>query len=79
MKVNNIEIEAKEFAYDGCHKIYLIEDEQDKKEALECEYDLYPISKLRAKYRSSCPLRFINNWKLTKHIVGQFEKAEFEV
>ena len=78
MKVNDIEIEATEFAYDGCHKIYLIEDEQDKKEALECEYDLYPIEQLQDKYENSCSLKFIHNWKLSKNIVAQFENAVFE-
>ena len=78
MKVNGIEIDAKEFAYEGCHKIYLIEDEKDKKDAIECGYDIYPIAELEDIYNNSCELRFINNWQLTKNFVGQFEKAIFE-
>lgn len=34
-KVNGIETKAKLFAYDGCHKIYLIEDDEDLKEFKE--------------------------------------------
>lgn len=30
MKINNKEVIGKQFAYDGCHKIYIIEDLQDK-------------------------------------------------
>ena len=33
MKINGIEITAKEFAYDGCHKIYLIESQEQRDEA----------------------------------------------
>lgn len=35
MKINNKEVEFKEIAYDGCHKIYLIQDEDDKKDIIE--------------------------------------------
>lgn len=74
MKINGQEVSAKEFAYDGCHKIYLIENEQDRVMALEYEYDLYPISELSNKWYNSCDLRFINNWSLTKTYVEQFEE-----
>lgn len=30
IKVNGQEIEGKEFAYDGCHKIYVIEDDEEE-------------------------------------------------
>ena len=78
MKINNVEVTAKEFAYDGCHKIYLIEDDQDIKEALRAGYDFVPISQLPNKFADSCPYRFISNWKLTKDYVKQFEDATFE-
>lgn len=29
MKINNIEVIGKKFAYDNCHKIYVIEDEDE--------------------------------------------------
>ena len=78
MKINNIEIEATQFAYDGCHKIYIIEDEQDKQEAIKLNYKLYHIEELPQTYNNSCSLRFINNWKLDKTFCGQFETAKFE-
>lgn len=78
MKLNGIEVVGNEFAYDGCHKIYIIEDENDRKDALECGYDILPISELLTKYNRSCELKFISNWKLTKKYVGQYEKLEIE-
>lgn len=78
MIINNKNTEAEEFAYDGCHKIYLIEDEKDKQEALETGYELYPVSVLKEKFNTSCPLKFISNWKLNTRFVEQFEEAVFE-
>ncbi len=54
------------FAWDECHKIYLIENEEQKKEALELEYKIFPINKLKACYRKSCGLKFISYWDLDK-------------
>ena len=78
MKINGETITAKQFAYDGCHKIYLIEDGEDYEEA-KCGYDILPIGLLRAKFYDSCGLQFISNWKLTKRYVEQFGKADFEL
>lgn len=78
MKINGKEIKAKQFAYDGCHKIYLIEDTDDLKDAKDIGYDIYDIKLLKETYDDSCSLRFINNWKLTEQIVPQFETAKFE-
>lgn len=78
MKINGKEIKAKQFAYDGCHKIYLIEDTDDLKDAKDIGYNIYDIELLKETYDDSCSLRFINNWKLTEQIVPQFETAKFE-
>lgn len=73
-KVNGVEITAKEFVWDGCHKIYLINSDDDRKKAEEMGYSpLIPIEQLQDVYESSCGLRFINNWSLTT-VVGQFEE-----
>ena len=53
MKINGIETKAKEFAYDGCHKIYLLEDEQDKQETMKIGYRILPIEKLEETYDNS--------------------------
>lgn len=79
MKINGIDISnIKNFAYDGCHKIYLIEDEQDFRNAVDMNYYIYNINDLPEIYATSCELRFINNWKLDKTYAKQGEKAEFK-
>jgi hypothetical protein len=78
MKINGRETKAREFAYDGCHKIYLIESKEDRRDAEDCEYDILPISSLKKTYNISCGLQFISNWKLDKRYVDQFEEACIE-
>lgn len=79
MKINNKEVIGNKFAYDTCHKIYIIEDEEDLKNAKEIGYKIYDIKDLKEAYENSCPLRFIDNWKLDKCYVAQFENAVFEI
>ena len=78
MLINYREVIGTEFAYDGCHKIYVLEDVTDKQESMEIGYHIYPIGQLEEVYENSCSLRFINNWKCDKTYVGQFESAVFE-
>lgn len=74
MKIGRHNIKAKEFFFDGCHKIYLIETPRDKKVFLSRDWeesDIYPIDQLIEIYRNSCSLKFIDTCKL-KTIVPQF-------
>lgn len=77
MTINGETTTAKQFAYDGCHKLYLIEDDEDYQEA-KLGYDIIPIAYIRHKWNESCGLQFISNWKLTQRYVEQFEEACFE-
>ena len=78
MKINGIEVTAKRFAYDGCHKIYLLENEDEVAEALGFCYRIVPIEELETTFESSCGLRFINGWSPEfKSYVEQFEPAVF--
>lgn len=77
MKINGIEIIGESVAYEGCHKLYVCEDNNDIREAQECGYTVYPINNLPLLYDSSCNLKFINNWKLDKTYCKQFEEAIF--
>ena len=77
MKINGHEVKAKRFAFDGCHKIYLLESKEDVKSAKETGYTMYPIKMLEETYEDSCGLRFISNWSLTTNFVHQFEDAVF--
>lgn len=79
MKINNQTIKAKEFAWDTCHKIYLIETPKERETFLEYEYDLFPIEELEKAYANSCELRFISHGNLDlPNVVNQFETAVFE-
>ena len=79
MKINGTEITATKFAFDGCHKFYLLNGYSEQKEAEEMGYSIYPIKDLPEAFWNSCPLRFIGNWDLSGNIVNQFEEAvEFD-
>jgi hypothetical protein len=71
------ESQAVQFAYDGCHKIYLIADGDDLDEAKLYEYDIYPIERLESVFVGSCPFRFISSWKTKENYIEQCE-FEFE-
>lgn len=75
MKINNVDVLGNRFAFDGCHKIYIIEDDTDYNEAVSYGYNIHNIDELEHIYRhKTCDLVFISNWKLTKRYVEQFEK-----
>lgn len=79
MKLNELDVTAKFFAYDGCHKIYLLESKSEITEARKLGYNIYPIGCLEDTYENSCGLRFVEGWKPDfKVYVSQFEKAVFE-
>lgn len=78
MKINNLEVKAKQFAYDDCHKIYIIEDDEDLLDAKRANYTILPIEKIEETYKNSCELRFIYNWNLDKTYARQYETANFE-
>lgn len=80
MKINGQKVTAQKFAYDTCHKIYLLETEAETEEAIGFGYDIYRIERLQEVWDKSCGLRFIRYWDLDKTaIVRQFENAEFEL
>lgn len=73
MKINDVEVIGNRFAFDGCHKIYIIEDDNDYNEAVSYGYNIHNISELEDIYRhKTCDLVFISNWKLTIRYVEQF-------
>lgn len=79
MKVNGKEIVGERFAYDGCHKIYVVENDEEAMEAASYGYELLPLRKLQGIWDISCELRFISPWNLNKEkYVKQFEEAKFE-
>lgn len=81
-KLTLIEKSGMQVAYDGCHKLYLCENEKDVVSAQESGYDIHPASQIRDLINSSCGLVFVNNWALnggswTSEItIEQFELPE---
>ena len=74
--------DCKEFAWDGCHKIYLITTQDQKAEAFSYDYDILDISLIKEIYEQSCPLRFIDFWDVEniKHpVIPQCEDGEIEI
>lgn len=49
MKINNLTVNAKLVAFDGCHKIYLLESDDDVLVAEDHGYAVYPINELDRK------------------------------
>lgn len=82
--INNQTSPATEFAWGGCHKIYLLDNGDTDKNGEngymlskngEPGYKVLPVSELQRVWDQSCPLRFINNWALDKNHVPQcYEK-----
>lgn len=78
LKINGKEIVGTRYAYDMCHKFYIIEDEKDYEDARGLGYNVFDIENIELDWKTSCDLRFIENWKLDKTYVRQFEDAIFE-
>ena len=53
MKINNVEVIGNRFAYDGCHKIYVIENQEDEQKSRECGYEILDISQLIKTYNGT--------------------------
>lgn len=73
-KINNIQGSA--FAYDGCHKIYICETNEEIQEMKEFGYEIKEMNELLITFIESCELKFIYkaNLKDGKHqIIAQGE------
>ena len=82
--INKKEVKGNRFVWDNCHKIYIIEDDNDLVDCMETwgtlvnGTDVFDITEIERIYDNSCSLRFISNWKLDTQYVRQFEDATFE-
>ena len=59
-------------AYDGCHKIYICENNEDMEEAKKRGFKIYELNELEDLFNKSCPLVFIYKmkiWKKLKNVV----------
>ena len=66
VKINGWRTVSLAFAYDGCHKIYLIENMEDVPEILEYGYKILPIQEIKYIWEEdACALKFISTWSET--------------
>lgn len=76
LKINGVEVKNNgAYAFDNCHKFYILENDNDKFKALEYGYEIYPVEHLVTDLKHSCPLRFINSFDLTKTYLEQCEES----
>jgi len=63
LQISRFRTTAKQFAFDGCHKFYIFEDNRVKKEMTDEgweEKEFYPIAMLPEMFNNcGCALRFI--------------------
>ncbi len=63
--INDLNIHSRLFVFDGCHKIYLVDDDdvEDVKKNWGDDTQFYPIERLPYVFWNTCSLRFISCWK----------------
>lgn len=59
-KLQHIERMPHQIAFDGCHKMYVMDSPEAEEEAREIGYDFYPASQVRDLNERSCGLVFVN-------------------
>lgn len=72
-KLDAIEASDLMVAFDGCHKVYLVEGEGEIADASQTGYDLFPAKEIRTLVNKSCGLVFVSAWHLGDHpwAIGQ--------
>lgn len=79
LTINGEVVKATHFAYDGCHKIYLIGGVEDMESMLGYGYsqdDILPVSELSRVWSETCFLRFISWADLSENVVSQDYEEE---
>lgn len=77
--INGTKIWADEFAWDDCHKIYIVTDQKSRDQLEGYGYDFHPISELVNAWNHSCSLRFISDASLGCIYVSQFPEGPVEI
>lgn len=76
LKINGKEVKTNgAYAFDNCHKFYILENDNEKFKALEYGYEICPVQHLVTDLKHSCPLRFISSFNLTANYLLQGEKS----
>lgn len=77
-KLDAIEASDLMVAFDGCHKLYLVDGPEEIADASATGYDLHEAKEIRALVNRSCGLVFVHAWNLGNHPwdIGQGEMPE---
>lgn len=77
-RINGKPITQKKVAFDGCHKLYLIDTPSEEAMLRGYGYDIHDIAQLPSLWDGSCPLRFIAYADLARPLcVDQGQPAWF--
>jgi len=71
VRINDTLIRSDEFAWDGCHKLYVVTDQEARDQLEGYGYDFFPIDELKDCWDRSCGLRFISDASLSCDYVSQ--------
>lgn len=75
-RLDAIQASPGKFAFDGCHKIYLLNSEGALAEAEEYGYEIYERDQIKWAWDESCSLRFVSDFDVYgEHplAIAQFE------
>jgi len=79
VEINDTRIWADEFAWDGCHKLYIVTDQESRDQLEGYGYDFFPINELKECWDSSCGLRFISDASLNCNYISQSHEGEVRI
>ena len=81
LKINGKEVKTNGYyAFDNCHKFYILENDDERFKAEGIGYKIYPIEFLEEDLKYSCPLRFINSFNLENtYLIQGEESVEIEL
>jgi hypothetical protein len=77
--INDTRIWADEFAWDGCHKLYIVTDQQARDDLEGYGYDFFPIAELKECWDASCGLRFISDASLSCNYISQAHEGPVRI
>lgn len=61
-KIHAIETSEMPLAWDGCHKIYFLQNDARHAQAVEYGYTIHPAPELRQLISDSCGLAYVSRW-----------------
>lgn len=79
IQIGNQSIDALGFAWDGCHKIYVLRNQEEQAELIDLGYGTYEPQELPDVWARSCGLRFVSSGDLTEQYIAQGEDAAITV